>query len=257
MFRGPDYRIVNAKLNEFLNKLITGLNSRFDRERPRSPIVLVKANHVCPREWGVQGLENRSTFPRNAKEPGGYCSAWSMFFAELCFKNPEIPSRLIYESIMKKGELYRHQPNYFKRVIRGYTCFINKKIVKYFGKIDLMMDGIPTNSKTIVRTIKKHDANKGSPTFEYRLFHDKMLDIMEVELNIDEEDSPLDRYDEYPRIKEIYHESKLNRNIKSDTSSSDLEYNKVRSPKRVIEKRKIRPRSISDPLGNLFEEKEI
>jgi hypothetical protein len=262
-FLGEHYGIVNDKLTEFLEEAILQLNKIFKDEGTKmSPIVLIKAHNVCPR-MGLQVLEEKSAFPKNPKEPGGYCSAWSMFFAELCLKNPEISSRLIYEAIMKKGELYRNQPNYFKSVIRGYTCFINKKIYKYFGNIGLMSDDerIVANSKTITKTLKNMVAKikkDGSPTVEYRVFHDRMMEIMEEQLNIDPDvDEELPKYgDEGPTgIKEIYQQSKLRRKIKKDTSSSDLEYSKVRSPKRVASKTRSKSRSISNPFANLEEDK--
>jgi hypothetical protein len=260
-FFGEDYRIVNDKLTKFLEEAILQLNEIFKREG-RTPIVLIKAHNVCPR-MGLQVLEEKSAFPKNPKEPGGYCSVWSMFFAELCLKNPEIPSRLIYEAIMKKGELYRNQPNYFKSVIRGYTCFINKKIYKYFGHIGLMSDDerIVANSKTITKTLKNMVAKMkkdGWPTDAYHVFHDRMMEIMEEQLNIDPDvDEELPKYgDEGPTgIKEIYQQSKLRRKIKKDTSSSDLEYSKVRSPKRVASKTRSKSRSISNPFANLEEDK--
>ena len=128
---------------------------------------------------------------------------------------------------------------------------------------------IVANSKTITKTLKNMVAKikkDGSPTVEYRVFHDRMMEIMEEQLNIDpDEDEELPKYgDEGPTgIKEMYQQSRLRRKIKRDTSSSDFEikrdtsssdfeYNEVRSPKRVVQKTRSRSRSTSSPFGNLF-----
>jgi hypothetical protein len=68
-------------------------------------------------------------------EPLGYCSAWSMFFTELCLRNPDIPSstlmNYIYEHFKTMSKV--EQGNYLKSVIRGYVNFIIEKINKYFS----------------------------------------------------------------------------------------------------------------------------
>ena len=48
---------------------------------------------------GLQNLESSSSFIKIIGEPIGYCAAWSMFFTELCLKNPEIPSSTLINYI--------------------------------------------------------------------------------------------------------------------------------------------------------------
>jgi hypothetical protein len=139
--------LVNDTLDKDLNYLVKNMNDELD-EKKLPPIKLLKAHEVCPRLEGVQALELESRLPKLPIEPDGYCVAWSMFFAEMCLKNPEIPSAQIYKAILderdkqsdynsKFKKLIRGNDynNYFKKIIRGYTCFINNKMAKYFTEI--------------------------------------------------------------------------------------------------------------------------
>lgn len=97
---------------------------------------LIKSNDVCPYLRGLQSMESQSDLAVIAdKEPGGYCSAWSMFFTELCLKNPDISSNTLLNRIFLVFENMStiKQNNYLKEVIRGYSAFINEKINKYFA----------------------------------------------------------------------------------------------------------------------------
>jgi hypothetical protein len=65
-------------------------------------------------------------------EGGGYCTAWSMFFTELCLKNPSMTSSQIITSVFSTARLKKSILDYFRNVIRGYATFINEKIATYF-----------------------------------------------------------------------------------------------------------------------------
>jgi len=122
---------VNETLDKDLNFLVKNMNDELV-EKHLLPITLVKAHEVCPRLHGVQWFEEESQLPKLPIEPDGYCVAWCMFFTEMCLKNPEIPSRQIYKAILDKRD---KQYSYLKKMIRGYTCFINNKMAKYFTEI--------------------------------------------------------------------------------------------------------------------------
>jgi hypothetical protein len=99
-------------------------------------INLIKSNDVCPYLRGLQSMESRSDLAIIAdKEPGGYCAAWSMFFTELCLKNPDVSSNTLLNRIFLVFENMSEikQNNYLKEVIRGYSAFISEKINKYFA----------------------------------------------------------------------------------------------------------------------------
>ena len=139
-------------------------------------VAFIKSDQVCPTLEGVQVLEIRSTLPVDpALEPsGGYCAAWSMFFTELCLKNPEASSRQIFETIMDKIE-DGNKNDYLKRMIRGYTHFINKKISKYFTQIF-------DESITIENVNSLIDNVKGSRTNDFLALHMKLMTILGFEL---------------------------------------------------------------------------
>jgi len=126
--------LVNETLDKDLDYLVKNINTELD-EKNLLPIKLLKAHEVCPRLDGVQVLEEMSRLPKLPIEPEGYCAAWSMFFAEMCLKNPEIPSEQIYRAILDERIKKGSNLDYFKKMIRGYTCFINNKMAKYFSQI--------------------------------------------------------------------------------------------------------------------------
>jgi hypothetical protein len=108
------------------------------------PVTFMHSSEVCImtefNKTGFQTLEERSSIGKIMNMEGdGYCLAWSMFFTELCLKNPLLTSKEILELIddhFKKTYLVTAQHNlkdYLRKVIRGYANFINEKIMKYFS----------------------------------------------------------------------------------------------------------------------------
>jgi hypothetical protein len=102
-----------------------------------TPIELIGSSQVCPRLRGLQSYEESSAlFKFEDIESGGYCAAWSMFFTELCLKNPTMTSNQILNSLfsaaMQKSSLFTTE-DYFRHIIRGYATFINEKISTYFN----------------------------------------------------------------------------------------------------------------------------
>jgi hypothetical protein len=234
-YGGIKKTLVNESINAVLLNLVEVINNKIMDENVENEdsedsegsegipeIRLIKAYDVCPViAGGLQALEQASTIPKNALiEPGGYCNAWSMFFAELCLKNPEIPSRQIYDAIMEKTELYDNKNDYLRNVILGYTCFINNKIAKHFSHI---FDE-PVSSVKIHRMIGEYSKSKVLNE-EITNYGDKFLEIMEVET-----DRPNIKTNEYPDVKDRYNE--FMQGIHSDTSSSSLNSEERISPPR-------------------------
>jgi len=164
--------------------------------------------------------------PKNALiEPGGYCTAWSMFFTELCLKNPEFSSRQIHDAIIEKTELYEDKNDYLRNVIRGYTCFINNKIAKHFSHVF----GEPMSSVKIHSMFSKF-SQTGEKNVEFTNYIDKFFEIMEVEM-----DATINKTNSYPDVKVRYNE--FSEGIGSETSSSSLKSeDRVSSPKRASTK---------------------
>lgn len=100
-------------------------------------INLIRSEDVCPYIDGLQNLESSSKLFSYTNEPNGYCLAWSMFFTELCLKNPEIPSSNLMKYIFNilSNMNLDEQKRFLKRVIRGYVAVINEKITKYFSAL--------------------------------------------------------------------------------------------------------------------------
>jgi len=99
-------------------------------------VKFIESSKVCPYIDGLQNLEGWSNLTTIAGvEPLGYCVAWSMFFTELCLKNPEIPSSVLMNYIFHilQDMSNTEKKNYLKSIIRGYSVFINQKISKYFS----------------------------------------------------------------------------------------------------------------------------
>jgi hypothetical protein len=219
----------NTKFNEYvqsyLKNMVGLINSLLDK-KGLPDIKLVHAYDVCPRLKGLQALEGESKLPKLPIEPGGYCVAWSMFFAEMCLKNPEIPSRQIYDAMLK--ETIVHDKNYLRKVIRGYTCFINNKMAKYFSKV---FDDDITSAKIIEYTNENNKPNFLDRKDEAKQFMSKLNFIMENEINPS-------TYKNRKLIEELRNvEQKYNtfkNTIQKDTSSSDLDKTKNKSKKQQL-----------------------
>jgi len=144
---------LNRSIDLFLKLFIEYVNIELLKHKTPAqiqdlkPIELIESTRVCPRLKGFQSLEEDSElFKFEEIESGGYCVAWSMFFTELCLKNPEMTSSQIIESVFSaafKKSLFYTSGVYFRHIIRGYATFINEKISKYFkfllddNKIDI------------------------------------------------------------------------------------------------------------------------
>jgi len=127
--------INNKIIEKWMKIFVLKINARLQLIR-RPEVKYIESSEVCPYVNGLQNLEgwsNLTIIP--GVEPPGYCTAWSMFFTELCLKNPEIPSSLlinyIFQILLSMTNI--EKMNYLKSVIRGYSVFINEKINKYFS----------------------------------------------------------------------------------------------------------------------------
>ena len=83
------------KLINFFTKVV---NSEFKKHHIKE-VTYIESSNVCPYIKGLQHLESSSILKTTKNEPGGYCAPWSMFFSELCLKNPEFSSAEVLEKI--------------------------------------------------------------------------------------------------------------------------------------------------------------
>ena len=238
-YGGIQKKMINKRINgvlsylvETLNEKIRDYNAEFDDSSSNSSssnsgkikeVTLIPAEAVCPVvEGGLQALEQTSMIPKNAiLEPKGYCASWSMFFTELCLKNPELSSRQIHDAIMEKTELYEAKNDYLRNVIRGYTCFINNKIAKYFS----LVFG-ESMSSVKIHSMLREFSQTGEKNVDFTNFLDKFFEIMEVEMDVN-----IKKTNSFPDVKVRYEE--FSEGIGSETSSSSLKSeDRVSSPKR-------------------------
>ena len=126
---------INKIIEKWMKYFVLVINARLQVIK-KPQIKFIESSEVCPYIDGLQNLEGFSDLIKIVNvEPGGYCAAWSLFFTELCLKNPEIPSSTLINYIFNTLQSMSNteKKNYLKNVIRGYSVFINEKIDKYFS----------------------------------------------------------------------------------------------------------------------------
>jgi hypothetical protein len=167
---------LNSSLDLFLRLFVEYVNIElFENETPQiediNPIELIESNQVCPRLYGFQVYEEWSSIVKNKEiESAGYCAAWSMFFTELCLKNPEMTSSQIITSVFSTSQDKLSTEDHFRHVIRGYSTFINEKIYTYFSFL--------FDKKIDISDIKKMS------TIEQSKLKDKLKIIINIEMQL-------------------------------------------------------------------------
>lgn len=133
---GNEY-IGNEKLQLGAKRVLTFFVNILNRELKKEnlpEIKYIEASEVCPYISGFQSLEGESKLPTRRKlEPKGYCAAWSIFFAELCLKNSDIPSSELLDNIYNYLTTKESGPDYLKGVIRGYAGYISQQVNLYLS----------------------------------------------------------------------------------------------------------------------------
>ncbi len=150
-------------INTLLRIFVECINQELDNrgafaDGEEKPIVLVESDKVCPYLAGFQYHEERSSFMKIVeKEGGGYCSVWSMFFTELCLRNPHMTSNEIISYVFNQKIKY-YIGDYFRKIVRGYAFFINEKILNYYSFLNDEPLGVEI-IKQIIKSgnTKKHD----------------------------------------------------------------------------------------------------
>jgi hypothetical protein len=148
-------------------------------------VKLVTTNDTCP-TMGFQFFESSSELVKDeTKEPHGYCSAWSMFFTELCLKNPEVPIKELYRTILRYIRSQKETPivhdvdfaNYLRLLVRGYTNVISEKITEYY----MSQFGEAITVKNLISYSKNNKA-------KYDEILSKISEIIELETRLFGED---------------------------------------------------------------------
>jgi hypothetical protein len=243
--------VVNDVLDKDLDYLVKNMNDELVK-KDLLPIKLVKAHQVCPRKLGVQAHENQSKLPQLPIEPNGYCVAWSMFFAEMCLKNPEIPSKKIYKAILDEMHKQGGDNDYFKKIIRGYTCFVNNKMAKYFSEIL----GSEVTSAKLHSYDKQLDMGIRAPEVRDLLY--KLNGLINKEVN---PDSYVDiRGKDMKDITDYYNSLRkyqtFKKTVRKSTSSSDLSPNEKESRRHTKKLKEDYDTKLSEFVKKDKEEKE-
>ena len=160
---------INLLIRIFIGCINQELYERSDGAEPA--IDLVESDKVCP-YLGFQYREEKSDYIKIFdKEGSGYCVAWSMFFTELCLRNPHMTSNQIISYIFNQKTKIKDIGNYFRKIIRGYVLFINEKIINYFS----FLSDEPFN----IEIIKKNFKEKNGKNIDFGL---KMQIITNLEM---------------------------------------------------------------------------
>ena len=154
----------SQNINYLLTTFIDRVNTILHMRTGSPPITFIRSSDVCPSRKGFQSIEEASTLFRTADEPNGYCSAWSMFFAEMCLKNPTKTSNELIRYIILSIPKDKSKNEYLRRLIRGYSHFINEKINKYLVK--MMPD---TEVETLYENIRQKTNTKHTAEILKRL----------------------------------------------------------------------------------------
>ena len=193
-FKGSEKE--QANIERKIDFFIRIFNVELKRDNMHA-VTYVAATNVCPYLWGLQTLEANSVLKKDKGEPGGYCSIWSMFFAELCLKNPDKSSEEILENIYNYLTTKENAKNYLKKVIRGYSGYIVESVNVYlkifFKPTYTVLDIIDFTKKQMISTK-----------------YDTLMHVIRILLDLEAEILLDDDYDleaELTRVKKMYKRS--------------------------------------------------
>lgn len=181
-YAGKYYEWFVNSINKLLRIFVECINQELhDRgafiDNQEKPIELIESDKVCPYLRGFQYHEEKSSYMKMfEKEGGGYCAAWSMFFTELCLRNPHMTSSEIISYVFNQDIKY-YIGDYFRKIIRGYALFINEKIINYFS----FLTDEPLNIELIKKIMdEKNNQNKA----KYKELSLKMKIVIYLEMEM-------------------------------------------------------------------------
>jgi hypothetical protein len=143
----PHGKICNiGNNNTNLNKKINGLMIHFKQGMETIFDVSVTYNppsEICPNTKGVQSIHRNM----ETSDWEGFCSIWSLLFAELIILAPEYTSKEIYDSFLVFTSKYATK-NYviMDKIIQGYLMTLDERLLKY-GNRYLKLRYLITNSE--------------------------------------------------------------------------------------------------------------
>ena len=156
-------KLFNIKIVNYFKNIFTTMNS-INMERNRiyyeKDIRYVEPFTLCPRLAGFQVYDEINNKKQKFNiEGGGFCTMWSIFYAEISLLNPEVDGTQILTSLLN----WLKQPSnidHTRNIIRGYihiimnelTVFENEFKNKFFKKkYDLKDPSLTENDIKIIR----------------------------------------------------------------------------------------------------------
>jgi hypothetical protein len=137
------------------NVFISSVSKLFDKKM-KSILKLHKFKYIspidyCPKESFqiYNNLENNRTNTNNTnnRDPAGFCSVWSLWWADLRLSNPDIPYdklvTLSFDKIAKIG---------FRKFIRNYSIFLTTQIISLFNELKVT----PENQQKMLNLKNRH-----------------------------------------------------------------------------------------------------
>jgi hypothetical protein len=122
-------RTNNDKVNDIVKKIIKIIEKNGDVP---NGVKYYDAADVCPLVSGFQSMENTQYRQAFGGKPQGFCSLWSLFFAEMALKYPNLASdEIVAKAIV---ELKKKGPTGFFNHIANYTKYVEEGIGKIMDK---------------------------------------------------------------------------------------------------------------------------
>ena len=261
--------IYNQIIERWIKAFVVLLNTKLISIK-QPDVKFIDSSEVCPRIDGLQNLEGWSSLTKIADlEPSGYCAAWSLFFTELCLKNPEIPSSELLNYIFNILERMDNakKMNYLREIIRGYSVFINEKIGQYFSvffKSGLTIEKLKNlsridlfNFRNIIKNVINLEIKLSTDPshLKYGLIDIKdKLTHLNRHLNLNSSDANLKKQIEQLTNKKNIYELYNNFNVISKPSESLSSPKKSIQPKQVKKEPKLVTKTKTCPEGKELNE---
>ena len=154
-----------SERNQFANVFSTLVSQLFDKKinviLKRNKIKYIPPNKYCPdKSFQIyNNLYNNDN--RNNKDPGGYCGAWSLWWADLRLSNPDIPYKNLIQLALNQ---IKTSDIGFTEFIRKYSIFLTNNRISLFKELKVSikdrnkMLNVPKRHSQLVKQTKYYNA---------------------------------------------------------------------------------------------------
>jgi hypothetical protein len=178
---------INLDIKNIMKIIVNKMNTRNKEHKYRfykGKIKYISPINICIHNEGFQAIESQLVLSSGIKdiEKGGFCSIWSIFFAELTLINPYLTSKEILENILNCDTINCvNASQKTKNVIRGYLDFMYNKINPIIQNLGI--SGFETSKNKISKTIIKKITSKIFKNNYKKFIKDKFKNYNKVEMN--------------------------------------------------------------------------